>query len=96
MAAPSKQANFVIPEDILDDLRKNVARRQQSRFLAKALKKELKRLRLETAMEESFGAWKDEDHPELKEGAEKFVRKTRKSSRLAGDKGTYNGTFLIT
>ena len=86
MGAPAKQANFIIPEDILDDLRKNVARRQQSRFVAEALKKELKRLRLETAMEESFGAWKDEDHPELKEEAAKFVRKTRKSSRLAGDK----------
>jgi hypothetical protein len=73
-----------------------VARRQQSRFVAKALKKEPKRLRLETALEECFGAWKDEDHPELKEGAEIFVRKTRKSSQLAGDKGTHNGTFLIT
>jgi hypothetical protein len=86
MGATAKQANFVIPEDILEDLRKNVARGQQSRFVAEALKKELKRLRLETAMEESFGAWKEKDHPELKEGPEKFVRKTRKSSRLAGDK----------
>jgi len=83
MGTTAKQANFVIPEDILNDLRKHVARRQQSRFVAEALRKELKRLRLETALEESFGAWKDKDHPELKEGAEKFVRKTRKSSRLA-------------
>ncbi len=83
MGATSKQANFVIPEDILDDLKKHVARRQQSRFVAEALRRELKRLRLETALEESFGAWKDKDHPELKEGADKFIRKTRKSSRLA-------------
>lgn len=41
--------------------------------------------RLETALKEGFGAWKDKDHPELAEGTEKFVRKTRKSSRLAGD-----------
>jgi hypothetical protein len=86
MGATAKQANFVIPEDILDDLRKHVARRQQSRFVAEALKKELKRLRLETAMEESFGAWKEKDHPELKEGVEEFVRNARKSSRLAGNK----------
>lgn len=85
MGATAKQANFVIPEDILDDLRKHVARRQQSRFVAEALRKELKRLRLETALEESFGAWQDKDHPELTEGAEKFVRKTRKSSRLASN-----------
>ena len=83
MGATAKQANFVIPEDILDDLRKHVGRRLQSRFVAEALRKELKRLRLETVLEESFGAWQDKDHPELKEGTEKFVRKTRKSSRLA-------------
>jgi hypothetical protein len=86
MGAPAKQANFVIPEDILDDLRKHVGRRQQSRFVAEALRKELRRLRLETVLEESFGAWQDKDHPELKEGTEKFVRKIRKSSRLAGIK----------
>jgi hypothetical protein len=85
MGAVAKQANFVIPEDILDDLRKHVARRQQSRFVAEALRKELRRLRLETALEESFGAWQDSDHPELADGTAEFVRKTRKSSRLAGN-----------
>lgn len=84
MGAPAKQANFIIPEDILDDLKKHVARRQQSRFVAEALRKELRRLRLEAALEESFGAWKEKDHPELREGSEEFVRKARKSSRLAG------------
>jgi len=83
MRATAKQANFVIPEEILDDLRKHVARRQQSRFVAEALRKELMKLRLESVLEESFGAWKGKDHPELNEGADKFVRKTRKSSRLA-------------
>lgn len=84
MGVAAKQANFVIPEDILEDLRKHVSRRQQSRFVAEALRKELKRIRLETALEESFGAWNEKDHPELKNGTDNFVRKTRKSSRLAG------------
>ena len=86
MAISAKQANFVIPEDILDDLRKHVARRQQSRFVAEALRKELKRLRLESALENSFGAWQDKDHPELAKGAEEFVRETRKSTRLTDDR----------
>jgi hypothetical protein len=84
MGVAAKQANFVIPEDILEDLRKHVSRRQQSRFVAEALRKELKRIRLETALEESFGAWKEKDHPELTDGTDNFVRKSRKSSRLAG------------
>lgn len=84
MSAAARQANFSIPEDILDDLKKHVARRQQSRFVADALRKELKRLRLLSVLEESFGAWKDADHPELAGGTEEYVRKIRKSTRLAG------------
>lgn len=84
MGATARQANFSIPEDILDDLKKQVAPRQQSRFVADALRKELKRLRLQTVLEESFGAWKDADHPELAEGTEAYVRATRSSTRLAG------------
>lgn len=45
-----------------------------------------KRLRVQTALEESFSAWKDENHPELKAGTEEFVRRTRKSSRLSRSK----------
>ena len=83
MRSTARQANFSIPEDILDDLRKQIARRQQSRFVADALRKELKRLRLQSVLEASFGAWKDSVHPELAEGVEEYVRKTRKSTRLA-------------
>lgn len=82
MGISVRQANFVIPEDILEDLRKHVARRQQSRFVAEALRKELKKLRLESALEKSFGAWGDNDHPDLTDGTEEFVRKIRKSTRL--------------
>lgn len=84
MSTATKQANFLLPEDLLDELRKNVSSRQQSKVVADALRKELKRLKLEKALHESFGAWKDKDHPELKAGTESFVRKIRKSTRLAG------------
>ena len=47
--------------------------RQQSRFVAEALKKELRRVCLAKAIETSFGAWKETDHPELARGAETFV-----------------------
>ena len=44
--------------------------------------KELKRIKLKKAMTDSFGAWKDKDHPELRKGAKQFVRTLRKSTRL--------------
>jgi len=77
----TKQANFLLPEDLLEDLRKTVSKRQQSKVVADALRKELKKIRLEKSLSASFGAWKDEGHPELKEGTEAYVRRMRKSSR---------------
>lgn len=82
MAVVTKQANFLLPEDLLDELRKTVSRREHSKVVAEALRKELKRIKLKKAISESFGAWKDKDHPELQKGSETFLRTLRKSSRL--------------
>jgi len=83
MATATKQANFLLPEDVIEELKAAVPKRQQSRVVTDALRKELKRIRLEKALSESFGAWKDKDHPELIEGTDAYVRKLRKSSRLS-------------
>ena len=78
----TRQANFLLPEDLLDTLRKVVPGRQRSKVVAEAVRKELKRIQLTKSLQNVFGAWKEKDHPELKEGAEGFVRKLRKSPRL--------------
>ena len=82
MGVVTKQANFLLPEDLLEELRKTVSKREQSKFIAEALKKELKRLKLKKAITDSFGAWKDKDHPELQKGTVAFVRTLRKATRL--------------
>ena len=76
-----KQANFLLPEELLEELKKTVSKRQQSKVVANALRKELKRLKMEKILHTSFGAWKDKDHPEFKEGTDAFVRKLRRSTR---------------
>jgi hypothetical protein len=86
MGTATRQANFLLPEDLLEDLKKFVSSRQQSKFVAEALRKELKRLRLQKAFETSFGGWEEEEHPELRHGADAFVRKARKSTRLKSAK----------
>lgn len=83
MSADVKQANFLLPEELLDELKRTVSKRQQSKVVADALRKELKRIKLERVLHTSFGAWKDEAHPELKGGTKAFVRSLRKSSRLS-------------
>lgn len=86
MGASLKQANFLLPEDLLNELRKRVPKGQQSRVVAESLRMELRRMKLEWALQSSFGAWKDEKHPELKKGSRAFIRAIRKSTRLTRTK----------
>lgn len=82
MGTITKQANFLLPEDLVEELKKTVSKRQQSKVVAEALRKELKRIKLRRSLQESFGAWKDKNHPELEKGTEAFIRTLRKSTRL--------------
>ncbi len=86
MQTKRKQANFSLPEDLLEELRRQVPKGQQSELVASAIRNELMKLRFRRAVDNAFGAWKREDHPELEEGAEQFVRRLRKSSRIKRQK----------
>jgi hypothetical protein len=79
--AGRKQANFLLSEEVIEELRKSVAKREQSQFVETALQKELKRVKLQRVLEAGFGAWKDKDHPELEAGTDTFVRGSRKTTR---------------
>ncbi|MCH6557823.1 MAG: hypothetical protein IH803_06365 [Nitrospirae bacterium] len=82
MATTTKQANFTLPEDLLEELKRTVPKGEQSKVVGEALRNELKRIKFRKALEDSFGAWKGRRHPELAKGASRFVRSLRKSSRL--------------
>ena len=82
MTVMTKQANFLLPEDVLNELKTSVPIRQQSKVVTDALRKELKRIKFAKVLETSFGAWKSKDHPELNKGAESYVRAMRKSTRM--------------
>jgi hypothetical protein len=74
----SKRTHIVIPEQPAEEIDALVAKRAHSSFLTDVAWKELRRLRMLNALEEASGAWKDEDHPELKNGAARYVEKIRK------------------
>ena len=82
MASTTRQANFTLPEDLLDELKRTVPKGEQSKVVGDALRHELKRIRFKKALQSSFGAWKKGAHPELAKGTRRFVRSIRKSSRL--------------
>lgn len=52
-----RQANFLLPEDLLKDLRRLVPRGEQSQVVGESLRRELKRRKFKTALQKSFGAW---------------------------------------
>jgi len=81
MATATKQANFTLPEDLLDELKALVPRGAQSKVVGDALRNELTRIKFRQALTKSFGAWGRGRHPELEKGARQFVRLLRKSSR---------------
>jgi len=85
MKTALKQANFQIPEDLLDELRATVCKGELSRFVNESLKRELQRLRQLTAIDETFGAWKGGEHLELAASVDLFVRNVRKSTRAETD-----------
>lgn len=57
--------NITLPASTAEELRRSVPERQRARFIADALMRELRRLRVEEGLKVSAGAWKTEDHPEL-------------------------------
>lgn len=87
MAIITKQANFTLPEDLLEELRQTIPKGEQSKVVSEALRNELKRIKFQKALDLSFGAWKGQRHPELAKGTHTFVRKVRKSSRLTSSSG---------
>jgi hypothetical protein len=53
-----RQANFLLPEQLVVELRRLVPPKQRSQVVARALERELARIRVRAALGEYFGAWK--------------------------------------
>ena len=73
----TKRTHIVIPAELATQIDALVGRRGRSRFFAEVAEREVRRLRLLRVLEECAGSWKDEDHPELKDGAAKWVAQLR-------------------
>jgi metal-responsive CopG/Arc/MetJ family transcriptional regulator len=74
----TKRTHVVIPEQLVKDIDMLVGSRQRSNFLTQAAEEKLMRYRQLQAIDAAAGAWKDKDHPELKEGSAKYIAKVRR------------------
>jgi len=73
----SKRMHVILSEQLVRDIDSLVGSRQRSSFLTQAAERELMRLRQLKALKAVAGSWKDKDHPELKDGAFKWVNTLR-------------------
>lgn len=80
-----KRAHIVIPEDLAAEIDEVAGKRGRSQFLIESARKEISRYRMIRAISQAAGAWKDEDHPELRRGADRHVATLRREAehRLA-------------
>ena len=75
-----KRAHIVIPEDLAAEIDKVAGRRGRSQFLIESARREISRHRMIRAIAQASGAWTDQDHPELRRGADRHVAKLRREA----------------
>jgi hypothetical protein len=73
----NERTHIVISQDLVAMIDNVVGKRGRSAFLTQAAEKELMRFRQIKALEAAAGSWKDEDHPELKQGSGPWVARLR-------------------
>jgi Arc/MetJ-type ribon-helix-helix transcriptional regulator len=76
----NRRTHVVLSEQLVRDIDTLVGSRQRSNFLTEAAEKELMRRRQIAALKAAAGAWKDKDHPELKQGSAAWVKKLRQET----------------
>jgi len=69
-----------IPQELAAAIDKLAGQRQRAAFIINLVEREIRRREQRDALREAAGGWKDEEHPELAEGADKWVRRMRQES----------------
>ncbi len=75
-----ERLNLYLTKPLADELRRVIPARERTRFVEEVLARELRRRKLKEALKNSYGAWKDEDHPELAtpEDIDRWIEEGRK------------------
>jgi hypothetical protein len=76
----SRRAHVVLPVEVVAEIDKLVGKRRRSAFLTEVARDEIQRRQQRNALRAARGAWKDEDHPELNDGAAAWVSRIRSES----------------
>ncbi len=66
-----------IPDELAQEIDRIAGLKKRSSYAADLLWKEVQRTRQREALKATRGAWKQEDHPELAQGAAAYVEQLR-------------------
>lgn len=77
------RTHVLMPEDLVREIDALVGPRGRSAFLVETARNEVRRKKQLDFLNSDQLAWKDENHPELAEGAAAWVRKLRAESERA-------------
>jgi metal-responsive CopG/Arc/MetJ family transcriptional regulator len=77
-----ERINVLLPSSLLAELRELVPPRERSGFIAEATAQRLLQFKQQKALQESRGAWTDENHPELQtqEDVKNWLKELRAST----------------
>jgi hypothetical protein len=76
------RAHIAFPKEVRADLDRLVDKRNRSKFVTDAVRKELLLVRQRDAIRRAAGSWKDRNHPELKNGTGPWLKKLRHESEV--------------
>jgi hypothetical protein len=76
----TQRAHVVLPAELIAEIDSEVGPRGRSAFLAEVARRELNKRKLLAFLNDDQPVWKDEDHPELKDGGAAWVRSLRQES----------------
>src|SRR2546428_13373851 len=82
----TRRTHVLLPEDLIQEIDELVGPRGRSAFLVDTARNEVRRQRLLQFLQNKEAVWKDEDHPELAEGAAAWGRRSG-----AEDEGARSG-----
>ena len=69
-----------IPQHLAAAIDRVAGPRQRAAFIINLVEREIRRREQRDALREAAGSWKSEEHPELTEGADAWVRQMRQES----------------
>ena len=82
-----KPRSFIpIPQQLAAEIDRLAGHKQRTAFVIELVEREIRRREQLDALRDAAGSWQDEKHPELAEGAGKWIHEMRQQSitRLEG------------